>query len=82
MPEKDESPPSTMTALAQGLSIAQNPKVSQFERFGPAIALVLYVSTMFLLAFDVVPNPDVLTGFLALLGPVIGAWAGKLGASG
>lgn len=69
---------STIGAMASGLDPREGRGV--VEKVGPLLALVIYVAALFLMAFDVVPNPDVLLGLIGLLGPVVGGWAAKLGA--
>lgn len=82
-PLKDESPaPSTMTALVQGLSVAPNPKISGWERFGPAAVGFVWLAATVVLAFNFVPHPDKLETLIAATGPFIGLWIGKLGSSG
>lgn len=79
-PDKNETPPSTLEAMGKGLSVAEGP--GPIERFGPLIALLLYLMAIGVLAFDLAPNPDILLGVVALLGPIVGGWAAKLGATG
>lgn len=74
-----EKPSDNSAALmVQGLSPKSEDGQSALDRFGPLVAFVIYVVGMFLLSFDVLPNPGPVTGLLALFGPFIGAWATKL----
>lgn len=81
MPPKDTDEPTTLSALGAGLSTADTPRVTPWERWGPMVAFVAYVACILLLAFDFVPNPSGIVGLVGLLGPIVGAWAAKLGAT-
>lgn len=75
--EKDTS---TVGAMAAGLDPTEGRNV--VEQVGPLVVLVLYVGILLTMAFDVMPNPDVLQGLMGILGPFIGAWIAKLGIKG
>lgn len=81
MPEKDKSEPSLMVAVANGLSVAPNPKISVWERVGPAIFGGLYLIGLAVVVFFDVPNKEAYLTFMAVVGPPGSAWIGKLGAS-
>lgn len=69
---------SSAALMVQGLSVKDEPKQSPLDRFGPLIAVIVYVACIFLLAFEIVPNPGGIVALLGLFGPFIGAWATKL----
>ncbi len=82
MPEKSaDEPLGTLGAMAAGLSTKDEKNLSALDRFGPLVAILAYLAIIFLMAFEVVPNPGAFAVLLGLLGPFVGAWAAKLGAS-
>lgn len=74
----DKTEENSAALMVQGLSVKDEPKLSPLDRFGPLIVFVVYIVGIFLLAFDIVPNPGGITVLLGLFGPFIGAWATKL----
>lgn len=79
-PTKDDVPQTTLTAMAIGLSIKREDGISFLDRFGPASALIVHITVLGLMMFDLVPNLQVAALVLGLTGPIAAAWAAKLGA--
>jgi hypothetical protein len=67
----------TLQAMASGLNPTEGKNAA--EKVGPLIILVLYVALVLLTSFDIAPNPSGIVGLIALLGPVVGGWIGRLG---
>lgn len=68
---------SVVEAVGDGLTVKEGDTV--LERWGPLVALVLYVGLVLLLSFDVLPDPSPVVALMGLLGPVVGVYVRHMG---
>lgn len=75
----NDTPSNTPAALAAGLSVAPEPGLHWFHRFGPLVAFVALLGLQITQELGWVPDLPTLGTIEALLTFLSGGWAARLG---
>lgn len=74
-----DAPSTTPGAIAAGLSVAHEPGLSWFHRFGPLIAVIVLIGLQVAQETGFVPSLPSMQTIEALLTLLSGGWAARLG---